>query len=101
MKQINTEIRKDQQEAQVIKQAINDDQGLAAVAKDIDVSVKDGVVTLEGEVNTEQQMNLVTNTAKAIAVKDQVNNELDIAPKKESDFNQNKNAGRTNVNKDK
>lgn len=67
----------DQQSAQMVKQAIKDDQGLSAVAKDILVTVKEGTVTLDGHVFTDQQMDLATNTASAIAVDDKVKNHLE------------------------
>jgi osmotically-inducible protein OsmY len=71
-------IKSDQQSAQVVKQAIKDDQALAPVAKDIQVTVKDGAITLDGQVDTKQQMNLATNTAKALGGVDQVNNRMEI-----------------------
>lgn len=70
-----SDISKDKQSARIVKQAIKDDQGLAAVAKDIQVTVKDGVVTLGGTVSTEQQINLATNTATALGAVDAVNNQ--------------------------
>ena len=72
----------DQQSAQVVKQAIKDDQALASVAKDICVSVKEGAITLDGEVSTEQQLNLATNTAKAVGVVDKVNNRIEVTQNK-------------------
>lgn len=72
----------DQQEAQMVKQAIKDDQGLSAVAKDIHVTVKEGTVTLQGKVATEQQLNLATNTAGAFAVDDKVKNHMDVTHNK-------------------
>ena len=80
-KKIST-IASDSQEAQVVKQAIKDDQALAAVAKDISVTVKDGAITLDGEVSTEQQSNLASNTAKAIGVVDKVKNRIEVTNKK-------------------
>jgi osmotically-inducible protein OsmY len=77
----NLEIKKkeaDQQSAQMVRQAIKDDQGLSGVAQDIQVTVKEGTVTLNGEVSTDQQMNLATNTASAIAVDDKVKNRLNV-----------------------
>ena len=65
----------DQQSAQQVKQAIKDDPALSAVAGDIHVTVKDGAVTLNGQVSTEQQMNLATNTAAAVGMVDEVNNQ--------------------------
>ena len=68
----------DQQSAQVVKQAIKDDQALAPIAKDITVTVKDGAITLDGKVATEQQSNLASNTAKAVGVVDEVKNDIEV-----------------------
>jgi hypothetical protein len=81
-KTLNT-LASDQQSAQVVKQAIKDDQALAAVAKDIQVTVKEGDITLNGKVSTEQQENLAVNTAKAVGVVDEVNNHLEVTHKNE------------------
>ncbi len=72
----------DQQSAQMVKQAIKDDQGLSAVARDIHVTVKDGTITLDGQVSTDQQLNLATNTAKAFGVDEKVNNRMEITNNK-------------------
>jgi len=72
----------DQQEAQMVKQAIKDDQGLSAVANHIHVAVKEGTVTLEGKVATEQQLNLATNTAAAVAVDEKVKNHIEVTHNK-------------------
>jgi len=72
----------DQQSAELVREAIKDDQALTDVAKDIHVTVKDGTVTLEGKVATEQQLNLATNTAGAIAVDDKVKNHMDVTKNK-------------------
>ena len=72
----------DQQSAHMVQQAIKDDQGLSKVARDIHVTVKDGTVTLSGEVSTEQQLNLATNTATAIAVDEKVKNHLEVTHNK-------------------
>jgi len=68
----------DQQDAQLVKQAIKDDQGLSEIAKDIQVTVKEGTVTLEGKVANKKQMNLVTNTASAVAVDDKVKTNIEV-----------------------
>ncbi len=68
----------DQQSAQMVRQAIKDDQGLSKVAQDIQVSVKDGTVTLDGKVATEQESNLATNTASAVAVDEKIKNHIDV-----------------------
>ena len=78
----NKDQENDRQSAQVVKQAIKDDQALAAVANDIVVTVKDGAVTLDGKVSTEQQLNLATNTAKAVGVVDKVKNDIEVTHKK-------------------
>ena len=75
---INEVLDADQQSAQMVRQAIKDDQGLAKVARDIHVTVKDGTVTLDGIVSTEQQVNLATNTASAIAVDEKVDNHMHV-----------------------
>jgi len=72
-------INTDQQSAQMVRQAIKDDQGLSSVARDIHVSVKNGTVTLDGQVTTDQQMNLATNTAAAVAVDDKVKNRMGVS----------------------
>ena len=72
----------DQQSAQMVKQAIKDDQGLSTVARDIHVSVKDGTVTLDGQVFTDQQLNLATNTATAIEPDKEVKNHMDVTNNK-------------------
>lgn len=66
----------------MVKQAIKDDQGLSEVAKDIRVTVKDGTVTLDGKVATEQELNLATNTASAVAVDEKVENRIDVTNNK-------------------
>jgi osmotically-inducible protein OsmY len=75
-------ISSDQQSAQMVRQAIKDDQGLSAVAQHIHISVKDGTITLDGYVSTDQQMNLATNTATAVAVHDKVNNRMGVTHNK-------------------
>ena len=80
---VKISLSSDQQEAQMVKQAIKDDQGLSAVAKDIRVSVKSGTVTLDGKVATEQESNLANNTAAAVAVDDKVKNHMEITHTKE------------------
>jgi len=66
----------------MVKQAIKDDQGLSAVAKDIHITVKEGTVTLDGKVSTEQQSNLATNTATAVAVDEKVKNRMEVTHNK-------------------
>ena len=70
---------KNQYTARMVRQAIKDDQGLSSVAGDIHVSVKDGIVALDGQATTNQHINLATNTAAAVAVNDNVKNRMEIS----------------------
>ena len=72
----------DQQSAQEVEQAIKDDQALAPVARDIVVTVKDGAITLDGKVATNQQSNLASNTAKNVGVVDEVKNRIKVTNNK-------------------
>ena len=77
MKDLNEQLKDKETEKQV-KQAIKNDQILSPVATEISVTVKDGAVALDGEVATEQQVNLAGNTAKAVGVVDKVNNRIEV-----------------------
>ena len=72
----------DQQSAQMVREAIKDDQGLSEVAQDIKVTVKEGTVILNGQVATDQQLNLATNTASAVAVDEKVKNHMNVTNNK-------------------
>ena len=74
----SSSISNDQQEVHEVKQAIKNDQSLSDVAGDIHVSVKDGAITLDGQVSTIQQVNLATNTATAVGMVDKVKNRMEI-----------------------
>lgn len=84
MKDLNEQLTaaSDQQSFEVVKQAMKDDQALASVANHIHVTVKDGNITLDGAVATAQQSNLAGNTAKAVGVVDEVQNNLEVHLKK-------------------
>ena len=81
-KKQNLIIDSDKQSTQMVKQAIKDDQALSPVAKNISVTVKDGAITLDGEVSTEQQSNLASNTAKAVGGVDEVQNRIEVTNNK-------------------
>ncbi|MBL8014121.1 MAG: BON domain-containing protein [Candidatus Omnitrophica bacterium] len=66
----------DQRSAQMVHQAINDDEALSGFADDIQVTVKDGAITLNGRVATEQQKNLAANTASAVGMVDNIDNRI-------------------------
>jgi osmotically-inducible protein OsmY len=76
----------DKQSAQVVRQALNDDQALSSVVDNIHVAVKEGSITLSGQVSTQQQSNLATNTALAFVgvekLKDEVINNMVVEEKK-------------------
>ncbi len=78
MEDLNKNTEADKQSARMVRQAMNDDQALSSVAHGIGVTVKDGTITLNGEVDTQQQMNLATNTAAALGADDKVNNRMEI-----------------------
>ena len=78
----NSTTASDQQSVQMVKQAFKDDQAIAHVAKDIAITVKDGAITLDGEVSTEQQSNLASNTAKAVGGVDEVQNRIEVTNNK-------------------
>jgi len=71
-------ISNDRQEVREVKQAFKNDPSLSDVAGSIQVSVKDGDITLDGQVSTNQQSNLATNTATAVGMVDKVNNHIEI-----------------------
>ena len=79
MRALNEQL-KDTETEQQVHQAMNNDQALSGVAQDISVAVKSGAITLDGEVATEQQVNLAGNTAKAVGDGNKVNNRLEIKP---------------------
>ncbi len=76
----------DKQSAQVVRQALNDDQALSSVVDSIHVAVKEGAITLSGQVSTQEQSNLATNTALAFVgvqkLKDEVINNMVVEEKK-------------------
>ena len=74
----SSNISNDLQEAHEVKQAFKNDESLADVANDIQVTVKDGDITLDGQVSNNQQVNLATNTATAVGMVDKVNNRMEI-----------------------
>lgn len=76
------QVPSDKEAAKVVTQAIKDDQALAPVADDIHVTVKDGAITLNGTVETTQQLNLATNTATAVGEVDVIDNKIKIVDKK-------------------
>ena len=68
----------DKQSAQLVQQALKDDQALYAAAHGIGITVKNGTITLDGEVSTPQLMNLAINTAAAIGADEKVKNNIEV-----------------------
>lgn len=75
---------KDKQSQQTVQQAIKDDQGLTPDTSNIKVTVENGAVTLDGQVSSEKQLNLATNTATAVAGVETVDNNLLVKHKTDS-----------------
>ncbi len=73
------ETTSDQDDAVLLKQAINDNQALSTVAKDIQVTVKDGDVTLKGNALSEKQVDIITNTVMAVGDVDQIDNQIEVS----------------------
>jgi osmotically-inducible protein OsmY len=69
-------ISNDEQLAQELQQGFKNDQSLSSVASGIQVTVKGGAITLDGQVSTEKQVNLASSTAMAIGMVDHVDNRL-------------------------
>ena len=65
-----------------IKDAIGRDTSLSLVADNIQVTVEDEIVTLEGEVNSEEEKMTAGDLAAALAGEDNVNNYLRVVDNK-------------------
>jgi len=61
-----------------IHQAILDDPSLSAAAQDIQVTIKDGVVTLRGPVQSRQEKAQVAAAAQRVSGITRIDNRLDI-----------------------
>jgi hyperosmotically inducible periplasmic protein len=70
----------DREITQKIRKAINEDKSLATYAHNIKIITQDGKVTLRGPVRSEDEKNSLQ--AKAVAGKEDVTNQLEIAPPK-------------------
>jgi osmotically-inducible protein OsmY len=61
-----------------VRQAMMGNKNLSAIAKNIAVNVRDGMVTLRGYVRNDQEMAEVVIEAKKIAGADKVDDQLDV-----------------------
>lgn len=68
--------------AQQIRKAIHDDNSLSTYAHNIKVITQNGKVTLRGPVRSEDEKNTIEAKAVAVAGKDNVTDQLEIAPPK-------------------
>jgi osmotically-inducible protein OsmY len=67
---------------QKIRKAVHDDTGLSTYAHNIKIIAQDGKVTLRGPVRSEDEKNDLQAKAVAVAGKENVTNQLEVAPPK-------------------
>jgi len=67
---------------QKIRKAVHDDTGLSTYAHNIKIIAQDGKVTLRGPVRSEDEKNNLQAKAVAVAGKENVINQLEVAPSK-------------------
>ena len=67
---------------QKIRKAVHDDTGLSTYAHNIKIIAQDGKVTLRGPVRSEDEKNNLQAKAVAVAGKENVTNQLEVAPSK-------------------
>lgn len=67
---------------QKIRKAIHDDASLSTYAHNIKIITQDGKVTLRGPVRSEEEKNNLEAKAAAVAGKENVSDQLEIAPSK-------------------
>jgi hyperosmotically inducible protein len=72
----------DREITQKIRKAINEDKSLSTYAHNIKIITQDGKVTLRGPVRSEDEKNNLQAKAVAVAGKENVTNQLEIAPPK-------------------
>jgi hyperosmotically inducible periplasmic protein len=72
----------DREITQKIRKAINEDKSLSTYAHNIKIITQDGKVTLRGPVRSEDEKNNLETKAVAVAGKENVTNQLEIAPPK-------------------
>jgi hypothetical protein len=63
-----------------IRRAVIDDANLSTVAKNCKIITSNGVVTLRGAVNSEEERSSIDSKARAVAGVSSVTNELEIKP---------------------
>ena len=72
----------DQDVAEMITQAIKNDEHISHTVNTVHVAVQGDQVSLDGQVRSEEEMNTIATTAMAIAVVDKVSNHLEVTHQK-------------------
>jgi hypothetical protein len=72
----------DREITQKTRKAINEDKSLSTYAHNIKIITQDGKVTLRGPVRSEEEKNNLQEKAVAVAGRENVTNQLEIAPPK-------------------
>lgn len=70
------ETEPDRNVTQAIRQSLMRDSGLSITAKNIVITTRDGIVTLKGTVNSEEEKRMIESQAKAAAGAKSVNNQI-------------------------
>lgn len=78
------ENRSDRELARQIRRAIVKDKSLSTYAHNIKVIAQDGMVTLKGPVNTQEEKQAIEAKAAAIAGQDKITNEIEVETKQAS-----------------
>jgi osmotically-inducible protein OsmY len=64
---------------QRIRQVLQNDNNLASPARNLDISTRNGTVTLSGKVNSEREKVLLVNKVRQLSGVNNINNQLEVA----------------------
>jgi len=78
------ENRSDRELARQIRRAIVKDKSLSTYARNIKIIAQDGMVTLKGPVNTQEEKQAIEAKAAAIAGQGKITNEIEVGSKQAS-----------------
>ncbi|HBA89952.1 MAG TPA: phospholipid-binding protein [Geobacter sp.] len=76
------ETKSDREITRKIRRMVVKDKSLSMKAHNVKIITKDGKVTLKGPVKTDKEKEAVQKAARKVAGKDNVTNELEVAPPK-------------------
>ena len=76
------ETKSDRETTRQIRRAVVKDKSLSVKAHNVKIITKDGKVTLKGPVKTEKEKVAVQKAAEKVAGKENVTNDLEVAPPK-------------------